>query len=375
MKLLEYEAKNIFSQYDIPTSRGYVIEDTENLGAIIYKTGLPLVLKAQVLVGGRGKAGGIQFTKTKEETIEKANAIFKMEIKGLPVKKILVTKPAEIKKEIYVGYIVDRNRKKMTLLTSSEGGIDIEQVAEKTPEKINKLVIDPIIGIQQYQAREMAKKTGYKGKEMLSLASIIYKLGKIMEEKDAELAEINPLALTPDGFEALDAKLIIDDNSIFRQKEFVKDIKESQEFTEIEKAAKGAGLAYVELEGNIGIIGCGAGLVMASLDVINYYGGEPANFLDIGGGANAENMKKALNIIAMKKDMKAIFINIFGGITKCDEIARGIIGFNPSVPVFVRMMGTNEKKAKEILNKAGYELYQSMQEAAKAAVDYTKGVK
>jgi len=368
MKLLEYEAKNIFVDYGIPTSTGYVIEDVENLKAIIYKLGLPVILKAQVLVGGRGKAGGIKIAKTEEEAMEKAKEILNMEIKGLPVKKVLVCKPSEINKELYVGYVVDRNKKKMVLLASTEGGVDIEQVAEESPEKIIKLYIDPIIGIQDYDCRSVAKKLGYDGKEMLSLASIIYKLGKIMQDKDAELIEINPLAITPEGFEALDAKLVIDDNSLFRQKEFEMDLKESQEFTDIEKAAKEAGLAYVELDGDVGIIGCGAGLVMASLDVINHYGGKPANFLDIGGGANAENMSKALDIITMKEGLKAIFINIFGGITKCDEIAKGILKYKPKVPVYVRMMGTNEEEAKKILNSAGYELYQSMQEAAEAAV-------
>jgi len=368
MKLLEYEAKDIFVEYGIPTSTGYVIEDVDNLKAILYKLGLPVILKAQVLVGGRGKAGGIKMAKTEEEAIQKAKEILNMEIKGLAVKKLLVCNPSEIQKELYVGFVVDRNRKQMTLLASTEGGIDIEQVAEKTPEKIIKHYIDPIIGLQDFECRNVAKKLGYEGKEMLSLASIIFKLGKIMQDKDAELIEINPLAITPEGFEALDAKLVIDDNSLYRHKEFEVDLKESQEFTEIEKAAKEAGLAYVELDGDVGIIGCGAGLVMASLDVINHYGGKPANFLDIGGGANSENMKKALDIINMKEGLKAIFINIFGGITKCDEIAQGILEYNPKVPVYVRMMGTNEKKAKEILNSAGYELYQSMQEAAEAAV-------
>ncbi|MBN1786586.1 MAG: ADP-forming succinate--CoA ligase subunit beta [Candidatus Methanofastidiosa archaeon] len=368
MKLLEYEAKDIFVEYGIPTSTGYVIEDVDNLKAILYKIGLPVILKAQVLVGGRGKAGGIKMAKTEDEAVQKARDILGMEIKGLPVKKLLVCTPSEIQKELYVGFVVDRNKKKMALLASTEGGIDIEQVAEKSPEKIIKEYIDPIIGIQDYQCRSVAKKLGFDGNNMLSLASIIYKLGKIMEDKDAELIEINPLAITPKGFEALDAKLVIDDNSLYRHKEFELDLKESQEFTEIEKVAKEAGLAYVELDGDVGIIGCGAGLVMASLDVINHYGGKPANFLDIGGGANADNMKKALEIITMKSGLKAIFINIFGGITKCDEIANGILEFKPTVPVYVRMMGTNEEKAREILNSAGYELYQSMQEAAKAAV-------
>ncbi|HHN81180.1 MAG TPA: ADP-forming succinate--CoA ligase subunit beta [Methanomicrobia archaeon] len=369
MKLLEYEAKDIFVEYGIPTSTGYVLEDVDNLKAILYKMGLPVVLKAQVLVGGRGKAGGIKFANTEEEAVQKAQEILNMKIKDLPVKKLLVSKPSQIEKELYVGFVVDRNKKKMTLLASTEGGVDIEQVAATAPDKIQRLDIDPVIGIQEFQCREVARRLGYTGKELRSLASIIYKLGRIMHDKDAELIEINPLAVTPEGFEALDAKLIIDDNSLYRQTEFKKDVKDTQEYTDIEKSAMEAGLAYVELDGDVGIIGCGAGLVMASLDVVNHYGGKPANFLDIGGGANAENMKKALEIITMKEGLKSIFINIFGGITRCDEIANGILEFKPSVPVYVRMMGTNEKEAREILNNAGYELYQSMQEAAKAAVE------
>lgn len=368
MKLMEYEAKDIFVQYGIPTSTGYVVEDVDNLKAILYKLGLPVVLKAQVLVGGRGKAGGIKFAQTEDEAIEKAKEILSMKIKDLPVKKLLVCTPSEIQKELYVGFVVDRNNKKMTLLASTEGGVDIEQVASETPEKIEKVTIDPIIGLQEHEARNVAKKLGYAGKEMNSLASIIYKLGQIMQDKDAELIEINPLAITPEGFEALDAKLVIDDNSLYRHPEFAQDAKDTQEFTEIEKAAKEAGLAYVELDGDVGIIGCGAGLVMASLDVVNHYGGSPANFLDIGGGATADNMKKALEIITMKKGIRSIFVNIFGGITKCDEVANGILDFKPDVPVFVRMMGTNEDEAKKILNNAGYELYGSMQEAAEASV-------
>ena len=368
MKLLEYEAKDIFVEYGIPTSTGIVIEDIDNLKAALYKLGLPVVLKAQVLVGGRGKAGGIKIAKTEEEAMTMAEQILNMEIKGLPVKKLLVCTPSVKEKELYVGFVVDRNKKKMTLLASTEGGVDIEQVAASTPEKIHKVVIDPIIGLQEHEARNVARKLGYTGASINALTSIIYTLGQIMQDKDAELIEINPLAITPAGFEALDAKLIIDDNSLFRHPEFAKDMKETQEFTAIEKAAKEAGLAYVELDGDVGIIGCGAGLVMASLDVVNYYGGKPANFLDIGGGATAENMKKALEIITMKEGISSIFVNIFGGITKCDEVAKGILEFNPPVPVFVRMMGTNEDEAKRILNEAGYELYGSMQEAAEAAV-------
>ncbi len=368
MKLLEYEAKDIFVEYGIPTSTGIVIEDLDNLKAVLYKLGLPVVLKAQVLVGGRGKAGGIKIAKTEEEATSMAEQILSMEIKGLPVKKLLVCTPSVIEKELYVGFVVDRNKKKMTLLASTEGGVDIEQVAASTPERIHKVVIDPIIGLQDHEARNVARKLGYTGSDINALTSIIYKLGQIMQDKDAELIEINPLAITPNGFEALDAKLIIDDNSLFRHPEFANDMKDTQEFTAIEKTAKEAGLAYVELDGDIGIIGCGAGLVMASLDVVNHYGGKPANFLDIGGGATSENMKKALEIITMKDGIKSIFINIFGGITKCDEVAKGILEFNPPVPVFVRMMGTNEKEAKRILNDAGYELYGSMHEAAEAAV-------
>jgi succinyl-CoA synthetase beta subunit len=306
MKLFEYQSMDIFSKYGIPTLPFYLIKKPEE----IREVEKPIILKAQVLVGGRGKAGGIRFASNRKEAIKEAKNIFNMQIKDLEIKKILIRQDAKILKEYYLGYTIDREKGCLTLIGSAEGGIDIEEVAEKSPEKIAKLSIDPFLGLQSYQARELAGSIGLKEKGMTSFASIAYKLYKIVKELDAELCEINPLALTSEGFLALDAKLTIDDNSLFRQKEY----KSTMELTAIERKAREYGLAYVDLEGDIGVIGCGAGLVMASLDTIKLFGGEPANFLDIGGGANTENMKQALEVISMKKGMKSIFINIFGGI-------------------------------------------------------------
>ena len=233
--------------------------------------------------------------------------------------------------------------------------------------------MDPNAGLEPYQARGYAKKIGLSGKEMVKAADIATKLYRVFIKYDCELAEINPLAITPGGMIAVDAKMNIDDNALYRHKELAREFAGSQEYTEIEKLAKDAGLSYVDLEGNIGVIGCGAGLVMASLDTLKLFGGEAANFLDVGGGANSENMKKALELVLMKKDVKSIFINIFGGITRCDEIANGIVEFAPQIPISVRMMGTNEDEGKKILKDNGYVIRDSIEESAKEAIKLAGG--
>ncbi|MFH1722917.1 MAG: ADP-forming succinate--CoA ligase subunit beta [Candidatus Altiarchaeota archaeon] len=368
MKLQEYEAKDIFREFAIPVQEGYVIESPKELR----KIEKPIVLKAQVLVGGRGKAGGVKFARTNDEARKKAVEIIGMDIKGLKVEKLLVAEAVDIKKEYYVGFIIDRSQKKLVLMISAEGGMDIEEVAAKTPEKIVKLEIDPLKGLFPYQVRTLVGKIGIKRKELSQISSIAYKLYQAAVKYDAEIVEINPLAQTQDDILAIDAKFVIDDNSLFRHPELAEKFKASDEYTDLEKEAKDAGLSYVELEGDIGVIGCGAGLVMASLDAINTYGGKPANFLDVGGGANAENVRQALDIILQKKGVKSVFINVFGGITKCDEVAQGIVDANPGVPLSIRMMGTNEEEGKNILKKNKLEVFDSMEEAAKKAVELAK---
>lgn len=361
MKLYEYEAKEIFGQNGIPIPQGKVITNPSELEPGSF----PLMLKAQVLVGGRGKAGGVKLAKTEKEAREAAEKILSIKIKGIPVRKLLVYPAVDIKKEYYLGFVVDRSARSLVAIASSEGGMDIEEVAQKSPEKIAKLQVDPILGLQSYEANELGRKIGLEGKALLQFSKIALNLYKICKKYDAELIEINPLAWSEEGFCAVDAKLNVDDNALYRQKFEPK----AEEYTELERMAKDAGLSYVSLEGNIAIIGCGAGLVMASLDIIQKYGGKPANFLDVGGGANAENMRQALTIVARQKGLKSIFINIFGGITRCDQIAEGIVEFSPKIPISVRMMGTNEEQGKQILDEHGYHAFGSMAEAAQKAVE------
>lgn len=369
MKLHEYKAKEIFERYGIPVPRGVLVNTPEDLNDFKF----PAVLKAQVLVGGRGKAGGIKFANDLEEAKAQINELLKMEIKGLKVNSVLVEEKAEIQDELYVGFVMDRALKKSLLILSSEGGVNIEEVAAKHPEKIAKHEIDPISGLQMFQVRMLAKQIGLKGKTMLSIATIAFNLYKAYKEYDAELTEINPVAVTPEGAIAVDAVLNIDDNALYRHKDLQKEFVKSEEYNEIEKRARDAGLSYVDLDGDIGVIGCGAGLVMASLDTLKLFGGKAANFLDVGGGANAENMRMALELISHKQGVKSVFINIFGGITRCDEIAKGIVDFSPKTPISVRMVGTNEEEGKKILAENGYSVSDTIEESAKNAIKLAGG--
>jgi succinyl-CoA synthetase beta subunit len=369
MKLYEYKAKEIFSNYGIAVPRGILVKDPNELKEFKF----PAVLKSQVLVGGRGKAGGIKFADDLEEARAKIDEILGMDIKGLKVKLVLVEEKAKIVKELYVGFVVDRTAKRNVLILSSEGGVNIEEVAQKSPDSVIKFEIDPTEGLPTHKITNLVKKMGLRGKEMVSVVRIVNKLSKVFSDYDAELAEINPLVTTPEGLLAVDAKLIVDDNSLYRHKDLAKEFARSEEYTEIEKKAKDAGLSYVELDGDIGVIGCGAGLVMASLDTLKLYGGQAANFLDVGGGANAENMRRALELVVQKENVKSIFINIFGGITRCDEIAKGIVDFAPKTPISVRMMGTNEEEGKQILKDNGYSVSETIEESAKEAIELARG--
>lgn len=363
MKLHEFEANGLFKKYGLPVLDGYIITNPEEVRDFKGQ----VVLKAQVLVGGRGKAGGVKKAGSLGEARAKAKEILGMELKGIKVDKLFVVPAVEIRKEYYIGFTIDRGSRKVVFILTSEGGMGVEEVADKHPEKIVKYLV-PDSGFEMYKVRELAKQIGLEGKEMLSISSIAYKLYKLFRDFDAELAEINPLALSGDGFLAVDSKLNVDDNALYRHKEIAELRKESEEYTVIEKKAMDADLSYVELDGDVAIIGCGAGLVMASLDAVNHFGGKPANFLDVGGGANAENMRKALELVLMKPGVKSIFINIFGGITKCDEIAKGILEFSPKAPVSIRMLGTHEEEGKRMLRDAGFKVYETMEEAAEEAV-------
>jgi len=348
MKLKEYQGKEIFQNYGIKIPDSFLITSPEQIKEIKG----PVALKAQVLHGGRGKAGLIQFA-TKKDARKKAEQIFK---KG--VKEILVEEKIKTKKEYYLSITIDRLEKKPLLIFSSQGGIDIEELAEKYPKKIKKYYID-----ENFSPKEISK-------EIKIESGLVEKIYRIFKEYDAELIEINPLALTKKGLLALDSKVVIDDNALYRH-EFKKD----ESLTEIEKKAQEADLSYVELNGNIGIIGNGAGLVMSTLDVVNYYGGKVANFLDVGGGASKEQMEKSLELVLIKKP-KGIFINIFGGITRCDEIAKGIIDYKKKhkikIPMVVRMIGTNEEEAKKMLKKNKIHFIDSMEDGAKKIVKLVK---
>jgi succinyl-CoA synthetase beta subunit len=362
MKLHEYQAKEIFKAYGIPIQKGTVIERADQIDEVALK--YPVVLKAQVLVGGRGKAGGIKLAKDPVEAREKANAILGMDIKGEKVKRLLVAEAVDIGAEYYLAFTVDRGERKLVCIGSAAGGIDIEEVAKTTPEKIVKFHVPPFVGFHPYNARDFGRRLGFTGEHLNQFAGICDNLARICDEMDADLAEINPLAIANGALLAVDAKLIIDDNATYRHR----DLPKNEELTELEAAAKAADLSYVELDGDIAIIGNGAGLVMSTLDMIAHFGGKAANFLDVGGGASAENMKQAMSIVLRKPGVKALFVNIFGGITRCDDIATAIVANPPKLPMVVRLTGTNENEGRAILQKAGIHAFIDPEEAAQEVV-------
>jgi succinyl-CoA synthetase beta subunit len=362
MKLHEFQAKDLFATYGIPVQKGAVIERSEQIDRLSFK--YPLVLKAQVLVGGRGKAGGIKLAATPEEARTRAAAILGMDIKGERVRRLLVAEAVDIGAEYYLAFIIDRAARRLAAIASAAGGIDIEEVARTTPEKIARQAVDPFVGFHSYHARRLGRSLGLSGQLLSDFVAVAAALGRLCVVEDAELAEINPLAVVGGRLLAVDAKVIIDDNAVFRHPA----LPPNDELTELEQRARSTGLSYVELDGDIAVIGNGAGLVMSTLDVVAHFGGHPANFLDVGGGASTENMQQAMSIVVRKPGVRALFINIFGGITRCDDIARGIVATPPPVGMVVRLTGTNEEEGRRILEAAGIQAYRDPQEAAKAAV-------
>jgi len=362
MKLYEYAAKEIFAGYKIPVPMGNIATDADKAMDATRKLG-SVIIKAQVLTGGRGKAGGIARANDPKEAKEVAIRILGMSIKGCVVKKLLVEKYKKPEKEMYLGITIDRAAQSPIIMASSEGGVEIEEIARKSPGKIAKTHINPLTGIHDYQARMLARSLDTKNASVI--ADIIKKLYRVFIDYDCMLAEINPLALTADGIFALDAKMIIDDSALFRH-DF-----EEEETGSFEEAAKKSGMSYVDLDGDIGCIVNGAGLAMATLDMIQQHGGEPANFMDVRAGANAEQVKAALGIVSSNEKVKAILINIFGGITKCDEVARGVIeGISGmKVPVVIRLTGTNEDEGRRMLENHGIIFASSTEEAAKVVVE------
>jgi succinyl-CoA synthetase beta subunit len=378
MKLFEYEAKNILAKYGIPIPQGGLATSASQALEISSKLKPPIAAKAQVLVAGRGKAGGILFANSIEEAGKAAEKLLNMQIKGIPVKSIWIEEKIQIKRELYFGLTTDRFRQCYVAVASAVGGMDIEEIAAKTPEKVIKVPINPQLGLRSFQTREIARKMGYSGNQVSELGRMLERLYSASMDYDAELIEMNPLVETVDGkFMAADARIIIDDNSLFRHQEYKKRLLEGEsELTPQELEAMKNDLAYVKLDGNIGVIGNGAGLVMATLDTIQYYGGKPANFLDVGGGAPSEKTALALKIVLSDPNVKTLFINILGGITRCDEVARGILEAKEKVgvtkPMVIRLVGTNEEEGKRILTDAGIHVLESMEEAAQRVVEISK---
>ena len=376
MRLHEYQSKEIFTTYDIPIPRGKLASTPEEAKLIAEELNCAVVLKAQVLVGGRGKAGGIRLVRTPYDAEEEASKILGGRIKDLPVRRLLVEEAVNFNQEIYLGMTVDRKSGQTLLIASAAGGVDIEEVARSTPEKISRIRVNPLLGLRDFQARNLASEIEISRELWRSFIILTQNLYRAYTDLDATLAEINPLVVTTEQrFIALDGKMILDDNALFRHPEFVDKRDISAEQPE-ELEARKFGLSYIKLEGNIGCLVNGAGLAMATMDIIQHKGGEPANFLDIGGGASAEKVAAALRIILADKNVRTVLINIFGGITRCDEVAKGIQQalqeIATDIPFVIRLVGTNEVEGRAILASANLDTAETLQEAAEKAVAMSK---
>ncbi|MBG0788408.1 MAG: ADP-forming succinate--CoA ligase subunit beta [Anaerolineaceae bacterium] len=378
MRLHEYQSKEIFAQHQIPIPRGRLASTPEEAKLIAEELNGTVVLKAQVLIGGRGKAGGVRLVHSPKEAEEEASKILGNRIKDIPVRRLLVEEGVSIQQEIYLGMTIDRERGETVMIASAEGGIEIEEVARVSPEKISRVGINPLLGLRDFQIRNLAAEIEIPRNLWRSFISICQNLYQAYQELDATLAEINPLVITTDQhIVALDGKIIVDDNALFRHPDLMDKRDISAEVPE-ETEARKFGLAYIKLDGNIGCLVNGAGLAMASMDIIKHKGGLPANFLDIGGGASAEKVAAALRIILSDHQVKTVLINIFGGITRCDEVANGIKQaleeIQPEVPFVIRLVGTNDIKGRQILAEANLITAESLQEAAEKAVHLAKEV-
>ena len=374
MNLFEYQGKDLYKKYSITTPKSIFIKSisdlTENHGL-----SFPLVVKAQVQVGGRGKAGGIKVAKNHQELEENIDAILGMDIKGHKVESLLIEEASEIISEYYISFTLDRSEKKYLMMLSSKGGMDIEEVAANSPEDLIKIYISPSLGLESKIITQAIKDANLNLDYIDELHEIISKLYKLFTEGDCDLVEVNPLAITNQGVSALDSKVSLDMNAIYRHDDFKK-YEEEIPIPESEKFAKSKGLNFIKLDGSVGIIGNGAGLVMSTLDVVAEHGGKAANFCDIGGGAKAETVTAALEVLESEEEVTSVLINIFGGITRCDLVAEGIVeatkGKVLKWPLIVRLDGTNSKEGLEILSKNANEkiiISESMDDAAKAAVE------
>ena len=390
MKIHEYQAKELFAAASLPVLRGIVATTAADALKAAREIGLPVVIKAQVLVGGRGKAGGVKIARSLEEVSDLAGRILGLSIKGLPVRKVLVTQAIDYDAELYLGFIIDRRTRKPVMMASAAGGVEIEEVARQSPEKILKVQIDPLIGLQAYQARDIGLRLLGDAKLAGQFSAIAQKLYSVMLAKDCSLVEINPLVKMKDGkLLALDAKLNLDDNALYRHPE-LEALRDDAGEDPGEVAAREAGLSYVKLNGSIGCVVNGAGLAMATMDLIKRYGGEPANFLDIGGSSSPEKMALAMKVLLGDRNVRAVLVNIFGGITRCDDVARGLLiasgelnlgttpGFSSAgrplgaVPVVARLIGTNQKEARDILKDSKILFADDMSAAVRKVIEVAR---
>lgn len=376
MKIHEYQSKKIFSDYSIPVTNEMVCYTADEVKFAAQKLGMPVVVKAQVLAGGRGKAGGVKLAKTIEAAIEAANSILGMSIKDYTVEKVLVAQGVKFHKEFYVGLTIDRNTKSVIFMGSKEGGVEIEEVAKENPAAILKFPIDPDLGMTAFMARKIAFELFDDFQLVKQGADIFQKLYKIFIDKDASLVEINPLVITDENkILALDGKMNFDDNALYRQVE-IELLNEPTEDEIKELKAKESGLTYIRLDGTIGCMVNGAGLAMATMDIIKYFGGSPANFLDIGGSSNPQKVVDAMNLLLSDKNVKVIMINIFGGITRCDDVARGLVTaldqMKVDIPIVIRLSGTNAEEGLKIIAERNLPTVNSLSEAAQEAIRLCK---
>ncbi len=380
MRLHEYQSKQIFSRFGVPIPRGHVAATASEARQVAEELGGRVVIKSQGLVGGRGKAGGIRLAKSPKEAEDVATTVLAMELKGLPVRKVLVDEAVVISKEIYLGITNDRTMRRPVIMASAAGGVDIEEIAQRSPEKIIKVHIDPLLGLRDYQAGDIAVGIDLPREHWRSFLDICRGLWRAYSECDATLAEINPLAVTGDNhLTALDGKMIIDDNALFRHPDLA-DMRDLDIEAPAEIEARKYGLSYIKLDGHIGCLVNGAGLAMATMDIIKLYGGEPANFLDVGGGATSDKVAVAFRIILTDPNVRAVLVNIFGGITRGDEVARGIlIAMNevkPRVPIVIRLVGQNAAEGLKLLAESNMITAESLADAAQKVVKVAKeGVK
>jgi succinyl-CoA synthetase beta subunit len=373
LKIHEVDARMIFTRHGLPVPPSELVGTADRAKEVAEKLGCPVVVKAQVLVGGRGKAGGVKLASTPAETASKAGEILGMEIKGLTVEKVLVARAVEIDQEIYAGIIIDRRSRKPLMIVSAAGGIDIEEVARTAPEKILKVPIDPLWGLMPFQLRLMTSFLTGDREIAAQIGDALTRLYTAFMAVDASLAEINPLVISPDGkVWAIDAKINIDDNGLYRQAE-ISALRDESAEDPGEMEARKNDLSYVKLDGSIGCIVNGAGLAMATMDMIKHYGAEPANFLDIGGSSSPQKVLSAMRIILRDENVRSILINIFGGITRCDDVAQGIIDAKEQlgidVPLVVRLTGTNEERAIEMLEGTDLVPASSMDEGVLKAIE------